>query len=127
MAIIFVLFAVFFLKHYVIDFPLQTEYQWRNKGTFLHPGGLLHSGLHALFTMSLLLLLAVPAALIIAVCEFIAHYLIDYFKMNINKDMGWDANKNPEFWYLLGFDQLLHYLTYLLIVYYAVIGLGINI
>jgi hypothetical protein len=48
--------------------------------------------------------------------EFILHYFIDYGKMNITKFKQWDANKNPEFWYLLGFDQFLHQLTYIAMV-----------
>lgn len=35
-----------FTKHFIIDFLLQGQYQWKNKGTYGHPGGLLHSALH---------------------------------------------------------------------------------
>ena len=48
--------------------------------------------------------------------EFMIHYMTDWSKMNINRIKGWDANKNPEFWYLTGLDQLIHQLTYLGIV-----------
>lgn len=34
-----------FTKHFIVDFPLQAfPYQYQNKGTYGHPGGLLHSG-----------------------------------------------------------------------------------
>ena len=25
------------MKHFAVDFLLQTRYQWENKGTYLHP------------------------------------------------------------------------------------------
>ena len=40
------------MKHFAVDFLLQTRYQWENKGTYLHPGGLLHAGLHGLGTLA---------------------------------------------------------------------------
>jgi len=51
--------------------------------------------------------------------------MTDWSKMNINRIKGWDANKNPEFWYLTGLDQLVHQLTYLGIV--TVVFINIHI
>jgi hypothetical protein len=45
--------------------------------------------------------------------EFIAHYLIDWSKMNLNANFGWRCNESNAFWVLLGVDQLLHAFTYL--------------
>ena len=114
---ILILFLLF-TKHFLIDFPAQTPYQWMNKGTYGHPGGLLHAGLHALGT--LIVFLAVSAslegALILALIDGILHYHIDWAKMRINAHYGWKADAHPEFWVLLGIDQYLHALTYLLLV-----------
>jgi hypothetical protein len=39
------------IKHYICDFPLQTEFQLKNKGTYWHPGGLQHSMYHGIGTL----------------------------------------------------------------------------
>lgn len=107
------------LKHFVFDFLYQPPWQFRNKGTYGHWGGIVHSGQHAIPTFLLLLLWLTPlAAGIIAVGEFLVHYHIDWAKMNINAKMGWGSDTHNEFWQLLGLDQLLHQLTYI-----AIIGL----
>lgn len=116
--ILFFLILIQF-KHLVVDFFLQTEYQWKNKGTFGHPGGILHSGLHVVATVLILLLYGIAAKLllIIAAVEFIVHYMVDWAKMNLNTRMGWAPTSHKQFWDLLGADQFLHQLTYLWIAY----------
>lgn len=105
------------LKHFIFDFWYQPPYQFLNKGTYGHWGGLIHSGQHAIPTFLILLFwVSWPLALIIAVAEFLAHYHIDWAKMNINKAKGWTATTNNQFWQLLGADQLLHQLTYVAII-----------
>ena len=104
------------VKHYICDFPLQTRYQFLNKGTYLHPGGILHSGVHALFTMSAFLIAPPTFALGIAIVvgEFLVHYHIDWSKEQVIRRNGWTATQR-EFWWAIGADQLLHHLTYLAI------------
>ena len=133
---IFLAFGLFFLKHFIVDFPLQRwPYQFKNKGTWGHPGGVLHSGLHAVATFICLMVLAILGiwgagpekfseinlawviALLLSLLEGFTHYVIDYAKMNINRIMDWHANTTEWFWHLLGLDQLLHYLTYLFVLY----------
>jgi Protein of unknown function (DUF3307) len=108
-----------FTKHFVIDFPLQKPYQWMNKGTYGHPGGLLHSGLHGLGTW-LSLVWFTPYAIALALFDFVVHYHVDWAKMNLNAKMGWGANTHEEFWWLLGLDQYIHSLTYIAIVAFIV-------
>lgn len=112
------------VKHYFFDFHWQPPFMWQNKGTFGHWGGIVHSGLHAFVTWLLLVFLA-PIPLwylaLIALAEFVVHYLTDWAKMNINKKMGWTATTHNEFWQLTGLDQLVHQLTYIFITF-AVIG-----
>jgi len=114
------LLLLLFIKHFIVDFPLQVQYQWRNKGTYGHPGGILHSGLHGIFTTICLCFFIGSYAIVLGLIDAVIHYHVDWCKMNINKRMGWDANSNDEFWYLLGFDQLLHALTYIWLVNMAV-------
>jgi hypothetical protein len=110
--------AVLMVKHAVADFYLQTPYQYLNKGTYGHPGGLLHSAIHVALT-PLVYLVLVPGSLLIAgaiaLGEFVAHYHIDWLKEQIVRRNGMTM-QDPGFWHALGTDQLVHGLTYLVIV-----------
>ena len=115
--IILTLFTLLILKHFIIDFPTQTPYQWMNKGTYGHPGGILHAALHGIGTfLCFALFFVTPFALIVGVIDMVVHYHVDWAKMNINKKYGWKADAHPEFWILLGLDQLAHYLTYVALI-----------
>lgn len=78
-------------------------------------GGYLHAGFHSFGTVFLLsLIFPINAVMLgIALLEFIVHYAVDWAKVNINDYYGWKCNASPEFWYLLGIDQLAHQLTYI--------------
>jgi hypothetical protein len=110
--------AVLMVKHAVADFYLQTPYQYLNKGTYGHPGGLLHSAIHVALT-PLVYLVLIPGSLLIAgaiaLGEFVAHYHIDWLKEQIVRRNGMTM-QDPGFWHALGTDQLVHGLTYLVIV-----------
>ena len=114
-ALIGILILLF--KHLVLDFFLQTPYQYKNKGTYGHPGGILHAGLHALGTASVFLWIAPSPrlALAIMVGEFVVHYHVDWTKEQINKRLQLTADNAP-FWWTLGVDQFLHNATYVAIV-----------
>jgi hypothetical protein len=103
------------LKHFLFDFVLQTPYQLKNKGTYGHPGGILHSGLHVAATALILFILATPVVLLIAIVvgEFLVHYHIDWGKEQITRREG--TGQNAFFWRMIGLDQLLHQLTYIAI------------
>ena len=102
-------------KHFVVDFPLQLKYQLNNKGTYGHPGGILHSGLHGLGTYVCIVWYAPIAAIVLAFVDMIVHYHIDWIKVNVNKKFNWGPT-HDEFWWLFGLDQFLHALTYISIV-----------
>jgi hypothetical protein len=108
-------------KHFVCDFLLQRPYYYRNKGTYGHPGGLLHALEHGVMTVAVLSIF-VPAAPVLALGMLDAgfHYHIDWAKMNINAHFGWRADTSDFFWAMLGLDQLLHTLTYALIVWVVI-------
>ncbi|MEL6288946.1 MAG: DUF3307 domain-containing protein [Pseudomonadota bacterium] len=111
------LMSALLVKHAIADYGLQTGYMFRNKGRYLHPGGILHAGIHAFFTAGVLAFFA-PAALpliaAIAAAELVLHYHIDWAKERI----GCGCELEPTcagFWQLHGLDQLLHGLTYVAI------------
>jgi hypothetical protein len=105
-----------FAKHFVVDFPLQHRYQYSNKGIYLHPGGLLHAGLHGIGTWICFAWYAPMAAAWLACADAVIHYHIDWAKTNLNAKMGWVPNTHDQFWWLLGLDQFLHALTYIWLV-----------
>ena len=132
--------VLLFLKHLLADGPLQTTHQVRNKGTFLHPAGLAHSGTHVLFTGICLLgwalaygkavttgLLWLFAGILVA--EFLIHYFVDLAKVRVDRLYKWSrVQVGPEgqavltivdnkFFIAFLADQTLHSLTYVAILW----------
>src|SRR5215469_9055802 len=110
--------ALFQLKHFACDFALQTPRQIRAKGNYGQLAGLEHAGLHAMASLPALLVLTQSAALIAVVIagEFVVHYHVDFSKARIDKWWNFSSHSTP-YWIVFGFDQLLHQLTYLAIVF----------
>lgn len=108
-----------FTKHLLVDFLTQTPYQYRNKGIYGHPGGIIHASLHGIVTWGVMAYVLGPthllAVTIIALAEAVTHYHIDWAKVNITKRNGWTCDKHEQFWKLLGLDQYLHSVTYIVI------------
>ena len=106
--------ALIFVKHYIVDFVMQTDAMVKGKAIYGNKDGILHSAQHAIgtFIIAALLIQNPLYWLILPVFDFVTHYHIDWVKMNYgNRDIT-----NPKFWNHLGLDQLAHYLTYLLMV-----------
>ena len=119
--LIIVLMLLFIVKHFVVDFPLQRPYHYLNKGTYGHPGGLAHAGLQGAGTFVVLVFFtSLPWAVLMAAFDTVVHYHIDWAKMRLNKHFGWAPTSNEQFWWLLGFDQLTHYVTYVMIIAWTV-------
>lgn len=126
----FLLLTLFALqvKHLVIDFFWQPPFEWKNKGTYLHLGGVIHAAKHALGTMAVLSLffgmfglVSFMAIYLLALFDLVVHYHIDWAKMNFNARFGLTA-QDEKFWWLLGLDQFLHQITYLVIVFVVVLA-----
>lgn len=115
-AALIAVFLILTTKHFVCDYPLQTRWQLDNKGTYGHPGGIVHSAIHAIATTIAFLVITPTFVLGAAIMagEFVAHYHIDWTKENLIRRMGWTA-KDRSFWLALGTDQLAHHLTYVAI------------
>lgn len=115
-------------KHLFIDFINQSEAEIEGKGILFDYYGISHSLKHAFFSF---ICLAVCAfifkegyanklhgiyVILLFGLEFLLHYAIDYSKQNITKLLEYTPAKKG-FWVALGIDQMLHQLTYLLIVF----------
>jgi hypothetical protein len=116
---VLVAMAYLLVKHAIADFLLQTEFQRREKGRYGAPGGLVHCLIHILATAPVFWLLpaismATAAALLAA--EFAIHYHLDWTKDWYVRSRRLTAEK-PEYWWALGFDQLLHGLTYVALIW----------
>lgn len=110
-------------KHFIADYLLQTAWIINGKGSFRHAGGYVHAGIHAIGTAAVLGVVGLPAnvVIILALGEFVLHYLLDYAKFYYSS--GISSSERPHaFWSLNGLDQFLHHATYLAIAYIALSG-----
>ena len=111
------LMVVMAAKHFCADFLFQTA--WIAKGKSSDRGWrlplALHAGGHAVITL-LVALLLFPRLWWIAPIEFVVHAIIDRVKVVVGRRQALDPGKTG-FWWLFGFDQCLHQLTNILIVY----------
>ena len=114
---ILLLLLLFQIKHWYADFKIQTYMQTVKKGVWLDPVGISHTLDHiwttlvVLFIFSFIHPISIIAIVVIAVCEGIHHYLIDYTKVKY----GCKDNTKPLFWNQFGLDQLAHQTSYLVI------------
>ena len=102
------------LKHFICDFPLQTNYMAQNKGAYGHPGGLYHAALHGIGSVPAALIAGVAAlpAVLIIVVEMVVHYHLDWAKSRVGASMELTP-RDHGFWIAFGLDQGLHHATYL--------------
>jgi len=105
------------IKHWYIDFVNQSEEEVVHKGIYLDWRGMKHSAKHGLATFAILYTVTgfnyLYFALFLALVDFIAHYHIDWIKMNYgNRDI-----RTPQFWNHLGLDQMAHQICYISIAY----------
>jgi hypothetical protein len=133
-----IMLSLFATKHMIVDGPLQSSspYQWANKGTYGHPGGILHAGLHGIGTFVSMLIMSFfvndlsfegfsmewfgPWVVLMIVCsiaDFLIHYHVDWLKMTLNRIFGW-TTASPSFWTAVMGDQYAHSMTYLGLVWF---------
>ncbi|MCJ2077096.1 DUF3307 domain-containing protein [Methylobacterium sp. E-016] len=99
------------LKHYAADFVLQTNWMARGKDCIggWHKPLAAHAGLHGLATLGLALLVA-PALWWLGLVDFVVHGSIDRAKALASQHLQLPVT-DARFWWLMGFDQLLHQIT----------------
>lgn len=119
-----VLLLVFLLqiKHWFVDFWVQSYQQTILKGVYGDPIGFSHTLEQTIGTLISLIIFSIfypiSAALIIklALLDMITHYHIDWVKAYY----GTKDNKTTRYWREFGLDQLGHQLTYILITYIVI-------
>ena len=123
----YLLLALLFIKHFACDYPFQTPWMLNKsaKKGWLAPLTA-HAAVHGWATYMIVLFITFavdPAfAILLGAIDFAAHWIIDYWKAQ-RTSVAFGSRK---FWNLLGFDQLLHNLTYLAIIFlYSLYMVGI--
>lgn len=109
---IVLVFALLFVKHFLFDYPFQTAREIRYKGNFTDPRGATHSYKHMAGT-AVIFAFFTPMWMVLAMMDLFTHYLIDLTKVKLSRGL---APADKRFWNLLGLDQLLHHLVYVLMV-----------
>ncbi len=114
------LFVFLLICHFLADFtPLSTSWMLRAKqfGKPLFPI-FAHASVHAVLMLVVLLFFTYPEkALLLALIQLMAHFLIDTWKGKMSLWFPvFQDNTKKEFWMLMGFDQLLHQLTIVLMI-----------
>jgi uncharacterized protein DUF3307 len=121
--VLFTLVLMFLLqtKHLFADFYLQTPRMLRDRSRYIHLGRLQHAGLHAVGSLIAMVLLGVSVslALIVAVAECVVHFHIDWAKGRWSDYTGHGPDQ-AGYWRAFGVDQLLHHVTYLVMIWVIV-------
>ena len=115
-----ILFALV-VKHCIIDLGLQSQLlaNKTHKKVFYF-GCHEHYIHHAIGTfVALYFFTDISMVLLASVIDYLAHWHIDFAKHNINNWLGY-TRKDKLFWWVAVVDQLLHFLTYYLLVLYVI-------
>lgn len=116
---IFIILGMLFIKHWYVDFVNQDMDEVKSKGNYGEWLGIRHSLKHGIATLIVFGIAGASffGALFLASIDFIIHYHTDWAKMNYgNRDIT-----TPQFWNHLGLDQLVHAITYLYLVWVALL------
>lgn len=110
---VILIFFLLTLKHFIIDFILQTERQVQTKGILFHPVGFSHSLEHGIWTAVIFnFFIPFEYAILFGYAETPIHYTVDFLKMRF----GCRDITKKLFWFQLGLDQFAHYLTYIIFI-----------
>jgi hypothetical protein len=112
---ILIVFFILQIKHFVADFVFQTDRMVQEKGVYGAPHGIYHSLVQSAGTFLAFAWIHPALGIITAFVDFLAHYHIDWAKININKKYNYTP-ADRKFWFWLGLDQLAHQITYIFLV-----------
>lgn len=122
--VVFSLLISLLACHFLADYCLTTPQMIEAKASGKHLQHIVfHAAIHAVLMGTVLLILGTPLALAAAMTalELVTHFAIDYGKGLLGRKFHTCGdNTNKAFWVLYGFDQLLHLLVIVAIVYFAV-------
>ena len=121
---IFTLLVLFQLKHFVCDYPLQTQYMLgKMQATGWIQPLAAHAGVHAIATFLIAYVVLdlvywldnLFFATLFAILDFVIHFTVDRIKASPNLGGRFNPTQ-PYFWWALGADQMAHHLTHYLFI-----------
>lgn len=125
------LMAAFVVKHWVCDFLFQNKYmlgKFKPWPDFVLPIAL-HSWVNAIGSIAACALVLrdgfvmfIEPIVLAVLAEFVAHFVIDRIKASPALLGRYRDTNTGIFWSVLGFDQMLHGLTYVLMISYILEG-----
>lgn len=120
---VFLLAVVFQVKHFLADFPLQNRYMLQKNAAgwdFLTPL-VVHCSIHMVMTLAIVFWIR-PELWWLALVDFSTHFVMDRIKSGPRYLGRYSNLKTGAFWYSLGFDQMVHHITHLWIVWKLLVG-----
>jgi hypothetical protein len=115
---VFLLLVIFQVKHFIADFPLQFPYMLKKLSPgweFVFPLSM-HCSVHAILTF-LICMFTVPSLWWLAILDFCVHFIMDRIKSGPRYLGRYNDVMRSSFWIALGFDQMVHHLTHLFIIW----------
>jgi len=115
---VFILLILFQIKHFIGDFPLQREYMLKKTlaGWEFVPPLATHCAVHAVLTLVLVLPMR-PDLWWLGVVDFVIHFGMDRIKSGPRYLGRFSDRDKPGFWNALGFDQMIHHITCIYVVW----------
>ena len=116
---IFYLLVLFQVKHFLADFPLQREYMLKKfspNWDFFLPL-CLHSGVHAVLSLCIVLAFGLTNLWWLAILDFVIHFVMDRIKSGPRYLGRFNDRSRPGYWNVLGFDQMVHHLTHMYLIW----------
>lgn len=117
----FILLIAFQIKHFVADFPLQLPFMLRKHAAgwdFVWPLAV-HCAVHAFMTFAIVIYVR-PSLWYLAVLDFAVHFVMDRIKAGPKFLGRFNDSRKTSYWAAFGFDQMVHHLTHLYIVWVLV-------
>ena len=117
--LIFQLLVVFQIKHFLADFPLQTEYML---GKFKEKDWEMplfsHAAVHGLMTFGIVAyaLNDIRIALFMGIFDLVTHFIVDRVKASPHFFGKYNPTEKM-FWLALGADQFAHHITHYIIIF----------
>lgn len=113
-----ILLTLLQVKHLFADYFLQTQRMLSNRALYLHVGRAQHAGLHAVFSAVAYLVIGAPLIFTLILCavEWVVHFHIDWAK-GVYSERTQDGPEVAAYWRAFGFDQFMHQLTYVAMIW----------
>ncbi len=106
------------IKHMFADYFLQTPRMLSGRSAYVHLGRAQHSGVHALLSIPAFLVVGAGFTFVLGLVaiEWVVHFHIDWAKARYSEARALKPDQ-AHFWQAFGVDQMLHSLTYIVMIW----------